>query len=65
MEPRDFAYWLQGFFEIQEPESINEKQLKMIKAHLKMVQHYDTVEKQSQPTDKKKKIHPSGLDVLC
>lgn len=37
MTSRDFAYWLQGFFEIANPKELNEKQLQLIKQHLHMV----------------------------
>jgi hypothetical protein len=37
MTSRDFAYWLQGFFEIAKPETISAEQLTMIKNHLAMV----------------------------
>lgn len=32
-----FAYWLQGFFEIGNPKEINEEQTLMIKKHLGLV----------------------------
>lgn len=41
MNARDFCYWLQGFFEITgelSPENgLTEKQIEIIKTHLKMV----------------------------
>lgn len=37
MTSRDFAYWLQGFFEIAKPEALTTEQTKMIKAHLNLV----------------------------
>ena len=37
MTTTNFAYWLQGFFEIANPEEITEEQLKMIKSHLSLV----------------------------
>ena len=37
MTPRDFVYWLQGFFEITGKESITPEQVKMIKKHLDLV----------------------------
>ncbi len=37
MTSRDFAYWLQGFFEISQCTEINEKQTQIIKNHLNMV----------------------------
>lgn len=40
-----FAYWLQGFFEISsasgEITSLNEKQVKMIRAHLNLIFKHD------------------------
>ncbi len=37
MTSRDFAYWLQGFFEITKPTVIDADQLTVIQAHLGMV----------------------------
>lgn len=37
MTSRDFAYWLQGYFEISDPISIGEKETEMIKKHLALV----------------------------
>lgn len=37
----NFAYWLQGFFEITGTNTITEDQVKMIKAHLNMVFVHD------------------------
>ena len=37
MTSRDFAYWLQGFFEISETKSLSEKQIQVIKNHLNLV----------------------------
>jgi hypothetical protein len=37
MTSRDFAYWLQGFFEISRPESISKEETEMIKKHLALV----------------------------
>ena len=36
-DPLSFCYWLQGFFELQEPEAITSEQLEMIKTHLDLV----------------------------
>jgi hypothetical protein len=41
MNSQEFCYWLQGFFEIQEPQKINAKQTNTIKEHLKLVFQYD------------------------
>jgi hypothetical protein len=37
MSPQDFCYWLQGFMEVSDPKSIDEKQLEVIKKHLALV----------------------------
>ena len=36
MTPQDFTYWLQGFVEMTEADTISEAQWKMIKEHLKL-----------------------------
>lgn len=37
MTSRDFAYWLQGLFEIGKPTELNAEQTDLIKRHLAMV----------------------------
>jgi hypothetical protein len=37
MTSRDFAYWLQGFFEISNPQTIGAAETEMIKKHLNLV----------------------------
>lgn len=37
MQPRDFVYWLQGFMEIADPQTMTPDQIKMIKDHLEYV----------------------------
>lgn len=37
MTSRDFAFWLQGFFELQSPQTITPEQTQMIKQHLNLV----------------------------
>ena len=37
MTSRDFAYWLQGFFEVSNAETITKEQTTMIKKHLNLV----------------------------
>lgn len=41
MTSRDFAYWLQGFFEVSDAKSIDEKQTEAIKRHLALVFKHD------------------------
>jgi hypothetical protein len=42
MTPENFCYWLNGFIEINQPEEITEKQLQIIKDHLKLVMEKKT-----------------------
>ena len=37
MTPEQFAYWLQGFFEISGDYSLDDKKVNIIKDHLKLV----------------------------
>lgn len=37
MKSRDFAYWLQGFFEISGTSQLSPTQVEVIKAHLGLV----------------------------
>lgn len=37
MTPEQFAYWLKGFVEIQNPETLDKDQLQIIKDHLELV----------------------------
>ncbi len=37
MTSRDFAFWLQGFFEVANPSTIGSKETELIKNHLALV----------------------------
>ena len=37
MTSRDFAYWLQGFFEVARPDELDAVQTDLIKKHLALV----------------------------
>lgn len=37
MSPEQFVYWLQGFFEMTDADSLSKKQVRMIKEHLGLV----------------------------
>lgn len=37
MTSRDFAFWLQGYFEIADPIKIGEQEVNLIKKHLNLV----------------------------
>lgn len=59
MKSRDFCYWLQGFFELSEDSTINEKQMLEIKKHLSMVFFYEI--DPSMPSKKLDIIHSGGI----
>jgi len=37
MTPQDFAYWLQGFFELSDTENLSPSQISAIREHLALV----------------------------
>lgn len=37
MRARDFAFWLQGYFEVAQPKQIGTNETEMIKRHLALV----------------------------
>lgn len=37
MTSREFAYWLQGLFELGKPEALDAEQTRLVKQHLAMV----------------------------
>jgi hypothetical protein len=37
MRSTEFCYWLQGLFEVAEPDTLNAKQVDLIRRHLNMV----------------------------
>jgi hypothetical protein len=37
MTSREFCYWLQGYFEISDADTLEERQLDVVKKHLAMV----------------------------
>ena len=49
MTPRDFCYWLQGFFEINNPITIDPIELDIIKDHLKLVFRKETPDRSVVP----------------
>ena len=42
MEYQNFCYWLQGFFEVGDPRTLDEKQVEIIKDHLQLVFNKET-----------------------
>ena len=41
MTSKDFAFWLQGFFELSETDELTPRQTEIIKNHLKLVFYYE------------------------
>ena len=37
MSPQDFTYWLQGFFELSNSDTLTESQVALIREHLELV----------------------------
>lgn len=45
MTPRDFCYWLQGWFELTNAHHLDSQQVEMIRQHLELVFKKETKEK--------------------
>ncbi len=56
MTSRDFAYWLQGFFEVSARDSITKEQTTIIKNHLNLVFLHE-IDKQYKPGDGSQQVH--------
>jgi hypothetical protein len=67
MTSRDFCFWLQGFFEIQDPKSLDEKQLEAVKKHLSLVFIHEIDPSMGDKKEQDKlnqHHHGSGKDLL-
>jgi len=70
MTSRDFAYWLQGFFEVSNAESITREQTEVIKKHLNLVFTHEIdpsmgdAEHQNKLNDIHNGKHNSGNDTV-
>lgn len=49
MTPENFIYWLQGFMEIADPKSMDEKQIQVIKDHISLVLKKETPQRSPSP----------------
>lgn len=56
MTSRDFAYWLQGFFEVSNQKTITEEQTTVIKNHLNLVFKHE-IDKQYKEGDGTQEVH--------
>ena len=48
MTPREFCYWLQGFFELADPKELTTAQLRLIEKHLELVKTYEDMQLEKQ-----------------
>ena len=62
MTSRDFAYWLQGLFEVANPESLTKEQTTMVKNHLNLVFKHD-IDKQYKEGDGTQEVHDGKTKV--
>lgn len=77
MTSRDFCFWLQGFFEVAEPDLIEADQAKIIKQHLALVfkheidpsmgdqKHQDELNDIHSPSNKPDKFHFDKPKLRC
>ena len=67
MTSRDFCFWLQGFLEISDSKTVDEKQLESIKKHLNLVFVHEIDPSMGDAKEQKKlnQIHHGpGKDLL-
>ena len=64
MNADEFAYWLQGFFELSESNQLTDKQVEIIKNHLQLV--FEKVTPDATVEDSKKnrrRFHPQSQEL--
>lgn len=68
MSPLEFTFWLNGFFEIADPKSLDERQIQVIKDHIALVLKKETpdrnVPKQFEPKDPAKSLQKFVEELL-
>jgi len=64
MTSRDFCYWLQGLFELENPQELNERQTTTIKRHLALVfkHEIDSSQGSQEHQAELQAIHDGNLD---
>lgn len=67
MTPKNFTYWIQGFFEISDAKKLDETQVQIIKDHLDLVFNKVTPDRKFKmpnfPTEEKTSI-PFEFDLM-
>src|SRR5210317_1520036 len=64
MTSRDFAFWLQGYFEIENPETIDAEKVDMIKRHLALVFKHEIDPSMPDPDGELQATH-DGKPTYC
>lgn len=64
MTSRDFAYWMQGFFEISGSSELSKDQVELIKKHLNMVFYHEIDKSFGKDQAPLTQIHELGLPKL-
>lgn len=66
MTSRDFCFWLQGYFEITNPEDISIEQTQMIRRHLALVFKHEIDPSMPDPNGELQDIHDGkDNDLYC
>lgn len=65
MEPRDFTYWLKGFFEISGATELTDKQVLIIQDHLNLVFKKETPDRSDDSLDKLRFDEPFNDVLFC
>lgn len=60
MTPENFAFWLQGLFELAQPKSLDEKQTELVRQHLQLV--FEHVVDDSDGAQDQQAIKPKEID---
>ena len=58
MTPEQFTYWLQGFLELQNPETLDTRQIQILKDHLQLVFNKQTPDRDIL----KKNLNPEDIE---
>jgi hypothetical protein len=64
MTSRDFCFWLQGLFEIANPQELNERATTQIKNHLNLVFKHEIDPSMPDPTGDLQAIHDTHIGLL-
>jgi len=65
MTTEQFVYWLQGFMEICNPETLDESQTQIIKDHLKLVFDKQTPDRSFPPTQPGEGFRITPYQITC